>query len=989
MRRYPPTRIVAAVLMLAAACPTVAAAWGPPRSNGLGTGELRGRSGADYLRGAEGPDTVRGNGGADLLTGDSGPDRVYGASGSDTMTGGAGEDRLIGGSGNDIVFGGFGADLIEGGPGDDALDGNNDDDALDGGEGNDVLHGGSGIDEIVGGPGDDRIFGDSGADRIRAGDGDDTVVVDGARTATVSCGPGNDTLYIAVVAEAITDYAGRGAQTRYGNDCETIWATDALSDPNKGVTYLAPDRGGKYVGTQRDDTLLGGPGADALVGGSGNDVLWGLRQPDVTSSATDVLDAGPGDDTVYGGPGRQAILGGPGDDFLEGGIGNGSISAGTGDDTIRLRGGGLTKVDAGPGSDTIYARGTARAQIRCGSGRDVAHVDAGDRVWSDCERIVGSSARRRAVAKPYPEEIGSTVGLVRWWRLGEQPSPLGFGGTVYDRVTGAYGSVSGRLGEPGTTDDGDTAFASDVPYYAGEAALQLSMPNTLLHGAFTFEAWFRADDATTGRGLLSDVYGSSVPAVVFVREANDVLRAVIAKSPDDPNLVAVRTPPLDLLPYSWHHVALTRADDRIAIYVDGAERAQAPATPIALVETSHTIGVGSRIGGYKGWAGAIDEIAFYDRPLDAATVQAHARAGDDAIAPVARFDPPLAALQSQSGVVHLKADKAGASFRCSLDGAAYAGCKPDHPLDSLPDGPHELRVLATSRTGATQVDPTVARFTVDGTVPGTLLVMRVAPRDDGRAIVAFASDSATTFQCRYNRGSLSSEADYKPCQAPMDARPGMTFEVRARDAAGNHDPSTAALTAPAAGLGFFGLTLPTFAGARAEARIAGEGYVDTAERQCKIDAGDWAACSPSFKLPILDPGTHRMQVRERFAPGRPYAITPPLAWTVAPRPGDVAIAGLQMQLVIERGARLLRRAPRVRFALSHAASVAIEVLHRGRKPVFQVVAGGKTGANLMKISARKLNALGEGRYTVRVTARGATGAIAVQQLPLAIVPPLR
>ena len=43
----------------------------------------------------------------------------------------------------------------------------------------------------------------------------------------------------------------------------------------------------------------------------------------------------------------------------------------------------------------------------------------------------------------------------------------------------------------------------------------------------------------------------------------------------------------------------------------------------------------------------------------------------------------------------------------------------------------------------------------------------------------------------------------------------------------------------------------------------------------------------------------------------------------------------------------------------------------------------------MKISARSLNALREGRYTVRVAARGATGRTAVQKLPLAIVPPLR
>ncbi len=997
-------RIVAAVLLACAACAPVAAAWGPPRTNGLGTRELRGGSGADYLRGAEGPDTVRGNGGGDLLTGDTGPDRVYGGRGSDTLTGGAGGDLLSGGAGNDIAFGGFGADRIEGGPGDDALDGNNDNDKLVGGAGNDVLHGGSGIDEIDAGPGDDRIFSDSGADLIDAGPGHDTIVVDGERTAAVRCGTGADTLYIAVVAEATNDYAGRGPQTRYGRDCETIWLTDALADPNKGATYLAPDRGGKREGTARDDTLLGGPGPDALYGRGGNDVLWGLRQPNVSSAAPDVLDAGSGDDTVYGGPGPQAIAGGAGDDFLEGGVGDGSITGGTGDDTIRLRGGGLVKVDAGPGNDAVYARGTARGQIRCGGGRDVAHADAGDRVARDCERIVGSSAPRRAAAvaaRPratYAEEVGATPGLVHWWRLGDQP-PAGyfvFYGTPVDRLTGSTGSSFGLLGVPGVTDDGDTAFEGRTVFQtgmltvSGQPYLSFYMPESLLHGEFTFEGWYRPDDSASKRALLNDRYGGSVPGVALVREANDTLRAIIAPSPDDPNRVEVSTAPLDLVPFSWHHVALTRSDDRIAIYVDGVLRAQASATPIEFGPSANGVGVGGPIGSYDGWVGAIDEIAFYDRPLDAATIEAHARAGDDGAPPVARADPPVTGLQSPTGIIHLVTGKAGASFRCSLDGAAAAPCRPDYSLAKVSDGVHELRVLATSRTGVVQVAPTVLRLHVDATVPGTLMVLRLAPRDDGRAIVTFGSDGTTTFECRRTVPLVSTEADFKPCRAPIDVPAGGPFEVRAIDAAGNRDAASAAVVVPGVGMGFAsGLVLPTFAGARAEASITGEGPYFQEGFQCKIDAGDWAACSSRFRLPILDPGTHRMQVRQQFAPGRPFATTAPMVWTVAPRPGDVAIAGLQMQLVIERSARLLRRAPRVRFALSHPAAVTVDVLRRGGSRAIHVATTGRTGANLVKISARKLRALPQGRYTVRVTARGATGATAVQQLPLAIVPPLR
>jgi len=64
--------LVVACLVAGAVCPAIASAWGPPRSNGLGTQPLRGGSGADHLRDAEGPDVVRGNGGDDLLTAISG-----------------------------------------------------------------------------------------------------------------------------------------------------------------------------------------------------------------------------------------------------------------------------------------------------------------------------------------------------------------------------------------------------------------------------------------------------------------------------------------------------------------------------------------------------------------------------------------------------------------------------------------------------------------------------------------------------------------------------------------------------------------------------------------------------------------------------------------------------------------------------------------------------------------------------------------------------
>jgi Ca2+-binding RTX toxin-like protein len=991
---------VAAVCAAAAALPllpAVAGAWGPPRSGGLGAQTMRGGPGADYLRGAEGPDDVRGNGGADLLTGDTGPDSVRGGAGSDTisgaagidvLSGAAGIDVLSGGPGNDIITGGFGADAIRGGPGADALAGDNDTDTLFGDEGDDVLHGGSGADQLDGGDGDDRIFSDTGADAISGGPGRDTLVIDGSAFVRASCGPGRDTLYVVVAADATADYAGRGILATWAGDCEDVKVTDSLADPNKGMTYLAPDGGGARTGGARDDILLGGPGADALRGGDGRDVLWGLRQPGVQSVAADVLDGGDGDDTVYGGPGPQTISGGDGDDFLEGGIGDGKISGGRGDDTIRLRGAGLTNVDAGAGNDTIHARGTARARIRCGSGRDVAYADGGDQVARDCERRVGIAVRRARPRATYADALGATPGLVHWWRLGENPDAGAYRfNEISDAVGGAKGSWSaGRVGVPGVVDDGDTAWESFDPQYAGH--LSLGIPTTILHGRFTFEAWFRADDlGGTPRAMLTDTTSGSVDGVVLVREIDGSLRASIASSTDG-GLILMRTPALNLTPASWHHIALTRADDRVAIYVDGNLSAETPATPITIDAVSYGIGVGLSYGNYRDWLGAIDEIALYDRPLDGATLFAHAHAGDDGGAPVARVEPPLAVVLPNTAVLNLASDRAGSSFRCARDEIeVYGPCKPQTPLFGLPDGDHELRVIATSRTGVVQTAPTVVRFRLDARIPGTLLVLRLSPDGDGRAIASFGSEGASHFECRGHRGYLP--GNWVACTPPIDLERNAHFAVRAVDDAGNRDPYPASVYVPPSGQGVTGAwALQTFAGARAEALISHEPGVGLAGLglQCRVDARDWAACSKTLRLPILDAGSHSLQVRQTVA--GETALTAPISWTVGPGSGQTAIVGLQAPLVLERNRSLLRRAPHVRFALNAPAAIELEVLRRGR-PVIAVRTAGRSGSNVLEIPAAKLYALGTGRYTVRVAARAGSGARTVQQLALAIVPPLR
>jgi hypothetical protein len=990
--------LLTSALAALALWPAAAHAWGPPRLGGFAPNVMRGGPGADFLRGEEGDDRIFGRAGDDLLTGDTGPDTISGGAGKDTLTGGSGIDALTGGDGDDIVSGGFGADVIDGGAGGDALDGNQDADTIGGGPGDDLLHGGSGIDHIDGGPGDDRIFADSGGDIISGGDGSDEIVVDGASAATVRCGAGYDTVYVTVPPNATADYAGVDTAGRRAPDCEQVLLTDAVVDPSKGVTYLAGDGGGARTGTALDDVLLGGPGADTLRGLGGNDVLWGLRQAGLSSLLPDVIDSGPGDDTVYGGPGPQRISGGDGDDFLEGGIGDGTISGGAGNDTIRLRGAGTVVVKAGAGRDTIYARGGSRARVSCGSGRDTVHVDGADSVARDCERVIGTPLRRTAraavavrarsaitraaVTRPtYADLVAATTGLRHWWRMSPSEQ-VGSSGSAYssgliDRVT----KIQGAWFQPttsGPTDDGDTAYESPATY---PPTLYTNLEDTHLRGQFTFEGWLRPTDDTSVREVLES-------ALRLVREADGSLHATVT-SYTDPRVVDLRTAPLQLAG-RWHHVAVTRTDDRIAIHVDGALAAEGPAQPVAFDYPQYMSFAGAYSNGERVWSGGLDELAIYDRALDDATVAAHARAGENGQPPVTRTLQPFGALQSPSTRVTFVTEKGGSTFRCGLDGAELAACPQDYAMTNLAAGPHELRVLATDRFGLTETTPTVLRFTVDTTLPETIALVRIANDGDRRAVVAMGSDKAGRFQCALGDllFELPPEIDdifWTPCDSGYVAQRGFVLQVRAVDEAGNKDPTPVRIQVPVLGQGFQAAEngMATFAGARAEVGIKGQPPFDRSPYQCRTDMGPWTGCSFAFRLPILHAGLHTIQARQRVASKGTVMTTRELAMTVTPAKRDTTIAGLQMTLVLERRT-LARRSPIVRMALNRAAALRIDVV-RGRKRLITVTASGAVGANLVTLPAKRLSRLATGRYGLVVTARGGSGPAAVQRLPLALV----
>ena len=175
--------------------------------------------------------------------------------------------------------------------------------------------------------------------------------------------------------------------------------------------------------------------------------------------------------------------------------------------------------------------------------------------------------------------------------------------------------------------------------------------------------------------------------------------------------------------------------------------------------------------------------------------------------PTTRFvsTPPLIS-DSSTATFEVETDEVGVTFACALDDGGLAPCPivpggisilstalPTTTIEytGLTDGSHTLTVLGTTSTGKQEIDGASYTWTVEAADPETTL--DDASIDRRSASFTFSSNENGTFECRLDRGAT--EGTWETCtsgQGYTDLPDGAyTFNVRARDLAGNHDPSPA------------------------------------------------------------------------------------------------------------------------------------------------------------------------------------------------------
>ena len=260
----------------------------------------------------------------------------------------------------------------------------------------------------------------------------------------------------------------------------------------------------------------------------------------------------------------------------------------------------------------------------------------------------------------------------------------------------------------------------------------------------------------------------------------------------------------------------------------------------------------------------------------------------DTTAPAASISQgPSGTVASASASFQFLSADESASFECSLESDEdWEPCNSPKGYSGLSEGSHTFYVRARDTAGNVHGEPTSRTWTVDTTAPDTSLTGGPSGTlSSSTAAFEFSSgDGSASFECKLDAGAWEVCADPKTYASLSEAP--HTFSVRARDSAGNVDPS------PASQVWTIDLTPP-----ETEITAGPVGTVTSASAvfsfwspdvsasfECKLDDGAWHPCTGPQSYASLTDGGHTFSVRATDAAGNADPSPAARAWAVDTTP---------------------------------------------------------------------------------------------------------
>jgi RNA polymerase sigma factor (sigma-70 family) len=208
------------------------------------------------------------------------------------------------------------------------------------------------------------------------------------------------------------------------------------------------------------------------------------------------------------------------------------------------------------------------------------------------------------------------------------------------------------------------------------------------------------------------------------------------------------------------------------------------------------------------------------------------------------------------------ANEEGSTYECRLDGGAFTACASPTSYGGLDQGDHTFAVRATDEAGNTG-DPVSHGWHVDTVPPDTTIVSGPSGAvGTAEARFAFTSEPGAEFLCRLGG------RPFEPCSSPK-AYDGLDlgehrFQVVARDAAGNQDPTPASRSwtvvdrsPPETSI----TSGPPDLFASSEVEFAFSSSEPHSTFRCRLDGGDWRACASPQSYAKLEDGGHTFAVQ--------------------------------------------------------------------------------------------------------------------------------
>ncbi len=244
-----------------------------------------------------------------------------------------------------------------------------------------------------------------------------------------------------------------------------------------------------------------------------------------------------------------------------------------------------------------------------------------------------------------------------------------------------------------------------------------------------------------------------------------------------------------------------------------------------------------------------------------------------------------------SATFEFTADEAGCGFDCTLDGTPYPDCTSPKAFSNLKNGTHVFQVRAKDPAGNYDSSPDSYLWVVNTPPPETTITSH-PPNPSNNPLPTFTfTGGGIGFDCTLDG------KDYPDCSSPWTPPNPLSeglhnFQVSAKDAAGNSDPTPATYSwvidiAPP-DTTITGnppkVTKSTSATFTFSSTGGGSGF------DCNLDGKDYLNCSSPWTTPgVLGDGTHVFEVSAKDSAGNVDPTPASYTWEVDTAPPDTTI----------------------------------------------------------------------------------------------------